>query len=125
MMYNYNEILQYLMDTSNMITLQHYQVCTVLADLACQDMSIRYRGVGRCLTLWGHNILIARVAREKNWTTPTFRKNHTHFASARLKFGPGIGKPEFLGCSNEETSCKLSRVYSGAVYIHGMNHSQA
>ena len=25
-----------------MITLQHYQVCTVLADLACQDMSIRY-----------------------------------------------------------------------------------
>ena len=25
-----------------MITLQHYQVCTVLAGLACQDMSIRY-----------------------------------------------------------------------------------
>ena len=30
------------MNTSNMITLQHYQVCTVLAGLACQDMSIRY-----------------------------------------------------------------------------------
>ena len=84
------------------------------------------RGVGRCWTLWGHNTLIARVARENFGPRPHFAKKTTPiFASARLKFGPGIGKPEFLGCSNEEMSCKLSRVYSGAVYIHGMNHSQA
>ena len=105
----------------------HIDQPVMLSKHSCTLMTGLYsRGVGRCLTLWGHNILIARVAREKKiGPRPHFAKTTPIFASARLKFGPGIGKPEFLGCNNEETSCKLSRVYSGAVYIHGMNHSQA
>ena len=43
------------------------------------------RGVGRCWRLWGHKILIARVARANFWTTPTFRKNHTHFCISEAK----------------------------------------
>ena len=84
-------------------------------------------GVGRCWRLWGHKILVARIAWRVRIFGPRlhFVKTTPIFASAMLKFGPGIGKPEFLGCNNEETSCKLSRVYSGAVYIHGMYHSQA